>query len=469
VLVYSGCAEPNAEGGPTVESRAAEEVAEAQPEPSAPSPATPKPAVAETKPVEAAPKHAPAKTADAAIAAMIAGLESNQLELVWDALPPSYQNDVDNIVQEFAGKMDAELWKKMFGVAKRISNLLGSKKELVLANQYIVQATLLVEIEQLSLFWDEVEKFLQTIVNSEISDLEKLKKFNGRDFAAGTVSSLVDQVFAVSKIAPGEPLSSAFKQKLSETKLTLVEENGDLAKVKIEVLDADPIEMEMVRVEGHWIPKDLPEAWAEQLRIVKAQLATLTPELIESQKTLMMVQLDAVNQILEQIEATKNPEDLNSEEILNVVLLMPFLQIRIAGILSEDEPDDVSSIFSEDDPDKIVTISVLGKLDKKTTETISDTLLESVSHKGKIVDAASFEKYRDVDTKTILTIIDSPGGKVTKFELSPVKDVAAYAKEIKFGKVTKIDVENRTITVELGASDKDKTDLPKKETAEKKR
>jgi len=450
VLIYSGCAEAEPEpeaGGPVVELGTAspEEGLSTGTQASAtPDPAeTPQPT--ETKPVVAAPKQAPAETADAAMMAMIAGLEENQLELVWDFLPPSYQTDVDSIVQEFAGKMDDELWKKTFGVAKRFVNLLGSKKEFVLANPQFQNAPL--EKEQLSVGWDAVVKFLQTFVNSEISDLEKLKKFSGRSFAAGTISSLVDQVFAVSKVAPGDPLNSSFKQKLAETKVTLVEENGDLAKVKIESPDEEPKEVEMARVEGHWIPKDLADGWAEKIGAAKAQLAVLTPESIAGQKEIMLVQLDAANQFLDQIEATKTPEELTAVVMQAVAPLIPLVQSAMAGL---------QGIGSGDVPvgeADMVKISVVGKLDDKTKDSISDALFDSVDNP----DNAS------------LTTFNSPDGKGAEFEVGPVKDVEAFSKKIEFGKVTKVDVEKRTITVEVGAAEKDKKDPPKKEADEKKK
>src|SRR5258708_4650419 len=51
------------------------------------------------------------ETADAALRAVLNGLHENHPEALWDAMPASYQRDVNGLVHLFAGRMHPEAWK----------------------------------------------------------------------------------------------------------------------------------------------------------------------------------------------------------------------------------------------------------------------------------------------------------------------------------------------------------------------
>ncbi|MEO0652080.1 MAG: hypothetical protein AAFZ65_15510, partial [Planctomycetota bacterium] len=43
-------------------------------------------------------------------------LESGDGTVLWDQLPPSYQRDVDQLVDLFADEMDPDVWKAIVGL-----------------------------------------------------------------------------------------------------------------------------------------------------------------------------------------------------------------------------------------------------------------------------------------------------------------------------------------------------------------
>ena len=59
------------------------------------------------------------ETADKALSAVLEGLHENRPDAVWDALPASYQQDVNDVVHLFATRMHPEAWKWFVQIARK--------------------------------------------------------------------------------------------------------------------------------------------------------------------------------------------------------------------------------------------------------------------------------------------------------------------------------------------------------------
>ena len=64
--------------------------------------------------------------------AVVNGLGENQPQVIWQALPASYQNDVSGLVREFAGQMQDSLWDQIFEALTKLTRVLDEKKQFVL-------------------------------------------------------------------------------------------------------------------------------------------------------------------------------------------------------------------------------------------------------------------------------------------------------------------------------------------------
>ena len=62
---------------------------------------------------------------------MINGVADGHPEVVWSALPPTYQNDINDIVQTFGKSMDPQLWDQILGVVQKIQQILETKGEFI--------------------------------------------------------------------------------------------------------------------------------------------------------------------------------------------------------------------------------------------------------------------------------------------------------------------------------------------------
>ncbi|MDA0834290.1 MAG: hypothetical protein O2955_12955 [Planctomycetota bacterium] len=365
----------------------------------------------------------PAETPDAAMLAMIQGVRNQQLEAAWNFMPPSYRDEVNSLVQAFAGKMDPEIWDRTFEVLRHLVTALESKKEMILSDPNLEGAPL--SSEQREEAFGAVIALLTTITECELSDLDKLKEFHGGEFLRGTGSSLMAQGLAMAQMMPGNPVQSEFLDKLDNTTVTVLTSEGDAATVQLEAPGEEPEEVALVRVEGYWIPKDFAEQFPGSIEQAKAQVEMISPEMIDAQKDQILAVLGSVDQIASGIEAAESREELTQT-----------LQQAIAPIMMMAMGGGMGGPGSGigDDPTDLVTVMVRGKVDDDTAAMIEEALTAAADDPDAAKDSVSTLKVED-----LLSI-----------DVAPVTDIQAFADKIEFGKVIDVDVEAKIITVEVG-------------------
>lgn len=376
----------------------------------------------------------PAETPDAAMLAMMQGIRNQQLEAAWNFMPPSYREDINMVVQTFAEKMDPELWERTFEVLNHLVTALESKKELILSDPNLENAPL--DAEQREKGFDAIIALLRTITKSELSNLEQLKEFNGGEFMAGTGSSVMKQVLEMAQMMPGNPVQTEFLEKLDQATATVVTSEGDTATVRLEAPGEEPEEMEMVRVEGYWIPAEFSQQFPSALATAQAQVEDITPEMIEAQKPQVMGILATVDQLASNIEAAETQEEL-AQTMQQA--LAPIMMMAMGGGMAGGPGIDSA-------PTDLVTVMVRGKIDDDTAAKIEEALVNAADDPDAAKD--SIETLR-VD-------------ELLSVDVAPVSDIEAFAQQIKFGKVLDVDTDAKIITVEIGGDDSD-SDTPKEE------
>jgi len=372
---------------------------------------------------------------DESILAMLNGVNNQQMEAVWNFLPASYQQDVNGIAHEFASKMDPEMYNGTFETGQRLAKLLKDKKEYILKNQMI--QGLPVPPEKMDEFWDPTTNIISALVNSDLSSLDKLKSFDGGKFLSTTGNQLAKSVMALSSLVPQKEGEPSFSEKLKQTKVTVVTTEGETATIKIEAPGEEPKEEQMVKVEGKWIPKNLADNWDAKMADVRKKLADLTPEQVTAQKEQTLAGIKQVNETLAKLENAKSEEEFNktlSPILAPVAMLAPMMMMQLGQQPMMGGPGPGGPSLGENkpaDPNQIVTIVI----EKKLSNAEQDPIIEQI--------------LLSVDDSEQVNIVPMAEGETTIFKISPVTDVEAFAKKIKFGKPAKVDTKKRSITVEL--------------------
>ena len=79
-------------------------------------------------------------TPDGTVRAVAAGLADRHPEILWQALPPTYQKDISELTHAFAERMDPAVWDAVFALGSRTVGLLRDKKDLILSTSMVQAA-----------------------------------------------------------------------------------------------------------------------------------------------------------------------------------------------------------------------------------------------------------------------------------------------------------------------------------------
>ena len=205
---------------------------------------------------------------DQAVMAVVDGLGENQPQVIWQALPASYQNDVSGLVREFAGQMQDSLWDQIFGALTKLTRVLDEKRQFVLEHPRVVQQ--LSKSPNAEATYDAVVALLKTILSSDISSLQRLSDFDGERFLATTGSQVMAQLGDLAALAPD---SKETLDEISSLSVTLSRTEGERAWVLIEKPDEKTEEVEFVLVEGKWVPAAMAEGWDSGIADAREQLS----------------------------------------------------------------------------------------------------------------------------------------------------------------------------------------------------
>lgn len=246
----------------------------------------------------------------------------NHPEVVWQLLPKSYQADVNDLIVEFAGKMDAELWNTSFNVTKKLTKVLAEKKDFIL-NHPLIKNNPKVPKDDISKNWQNGVELLSTLVNSDISNLDNLKKPNVEKFLTDTVGKLMKQAAAISAATPDDKYAEGIT-KITQSKVTLVEKDDDSATIKVETAGEEPEEEDLVKVEGRWVPEKMAEEWKESMEKAKAGLGQISAADLAAVKGQVMPIMTMVEGSLDKMLAAKSQDDFDdaANELQGMVLGM---------------------------------------------------------------------------------------------------------------------------------------------------
>jgi hypothetical protein len=247
-------------------------------------------------------------TPDGTVTYVVQQLEQDKPEVLWDAMPASYQADVTTFTHEVANKMDAELYTKVITILQKATEILKTKKEIILGSAIASNSP--VDIESIGQKWDAIVAFLDTLVNSELADLEKCKTLDIRKLLAGTGTQLMMQGSEISSLFPTEG-DKQLKEKLTGVQVEIVSSEAESAIVKITVPDEQPEEVELVLIEERWVPKELADTWAEELAKAEEELASWDEQKIAENKVQAMMILSMVETFLDQLAQVESSEEFD--------------------------------------------------------------------------------------------------------------------------------------------------------------
>ena len=264
-----------------------------------------KPEAAKPPGVSESPASQSSPGADEAVRRVLHGLEKRQSRALWEFLPPSYRRDAQRLVRDVAERLDEKSWGPIVATWQKARQVLPQKlSSLALPKSGDERGP------GTNLPFDPraLSQLLDAIGDSELSDLQRLRSIELDRFLDQTGDKLLA---TLGRIAVGDANGSAddpFSQ-FGKVQVELISSGVGTGVVRIRWPEQEPTTQEFVRVEDHWIPKSLAEAWPAQFAEVRERSLAWVNEVREHPGE-WHARLREIDRWLDELAATKSDADI---------------------------------------------------------------------------------------------------------------------------------------------------------------
>jgi hypothetical protein len=241
--------------------------------------------------------------------AVLDGLSQRHPEVLWRALPPSYQQDVNGLASSFAENMDPVLFDRVVSVARKSAVVLQSKKELILATETVRGLGL--DETMVDSIWESYIHVLDAILASDLARLEAYPTLDVDAVLGSTGNEVMTRIASFTNPDEyAETLASRLAG-LEQTSVELVEREGDGATIRLIPPDAAPTDVPMTRIEGRWLPDDLVRQWPGMIDNARSSIELLGTEEAAQARVQLLFGLGIAEGFIDQIEQMESAEEID--------------------------------------------------------------------------------------------------------------------------------------------------------------
>ncbi len=241
--------------------------------------------------------------------AQLESIAANQPEQIFDLLPKSYQNDIEEVVVAFARNTDTAVWNQTRGLLGKISRVLTVQQDLLATalTKHIPDSddpdALREGIAALSLVAGHLG-------NSGMSDIQRLKQGNLRQLLADDGHILMESLETAAGTVSGNINQPNMWSSARSATVEVLTADDDTATIRT-VVGEEIEDIELLRVDGRWIPAEMADGWQESIASQRQAIASMaTPEGRQQQQMATMM-LGMVDGVLSQIEQAKTAEEID--------------------------------------------------------------------------------------------------------------------------------------------------------------
>lgn len=174
-------------------------------------------------------------------------ITAGHIVAIYDALPPSYRNDVKEIVKLGAQKMNPATWQSLVGTTQKLGELIVTRQRWFLSSPRI-QA---LPPEQYDMVESKLITFAGMLRDGLKPEAMQLQQLQTADF---------DQWLAERDQDIAPHLARLFQQSSGERQIMVDSEKDGVA-----VVNMGEAKVSYTLVEGYWVPKSLADNWAESV------------------------------------------------------------------------------------------------------------------------------------------------------------------------------------------------------------
>lgn len=210
-----------------------------------------------------------------------ASIESGHVLVIYDSLPPSYRNDIDEVVKATARQIDPATWHGVVGTLQRLGDLIETRQKWFVSSPR-VKALPADQIEVAEGPLLTLAGLLRVGLTSDAMHLDQLQSTDFRTWLQARDGA----------VAPY--LARLFQQIGAESlrEVSVESENNGTAVASIDI-GGTKTKVTYVTVEGYWVPKTLADQWAATMQEWK-----------QSAETPLVASVTAASTILQAVSPT---------------------------------------------------------------------------------------------------------------------------------------------------------------------
>ena len=248
-------------------------------------------------------------TPDGTVREVLDGLAQHRPEVLWRALPPSYQSDVTALAAEFSEAMDPVVFQRAVAVGRKAVVVLQSQKDLIFASELVRNSG--IDLEHARASWEHAVFLADSVLASDLARLEAYADLDVENVLATTGRSVMSHAIELGEVIDDGRVMAAQLAALDRTTVSLRNRDGDRATVRIETPDKPPKDVEMIRVEGRWVPAEFAAQWKPAVERARERIAMLRSEEAAQLRVQMLVGIGIVEGFIDQIEQMEDPDEFD--------------------------------------------------------------------------------------------------------------------------------------------------------------
>jgi hypothetical protein len=274
-------------------------------------------------------KSGAAGSPEAAAKAILDGLKNSKPVVVWNAMDSAAQSNLNRIVRETAAAMDQEVWDRSVRNLKKFATLVETKKDFILDNP-LWKTSKEIKLADVRANWDPAARLLKTIAESELTDREKLKTFDGGKFLEGTGAKIYAELRAASKLMKNDPL-----KKIDATNVVVENATPTTAKVTFQAPGEKPIHLKLSLNDEKWTCVELTQLSAAATMYEREHdVQNLVGPGAASWKGPYLNDMDRIEQALDKLLAAKTSDEFQTVVAKDV---FPFVMQKMAQYAKKPE------------------------------------------------------------------------------------------------------------------------------------
>ena len=240
---------------------------------------------------------------------IISKLAENKPQVLWSALPESYQKDANEVARSAIASLDAEVYDKVVGILKKANKILTEKKEFILKNEQF--GLLAKDMDEVSANWDAFTELVAILLDSQLGTYQKAKNIDLGGLLAETGSDLMGKLATISALADEDKWQTEFVAKLKAVKIEEASTSGEESLLQVTDPDGKVEEQTWVKVDGKWIPKEVKDGWMANIAKAKERIATQSAEKEQNKMGAILV-LGMVEGILDQLDKASTQDEFEA-------------------------------------------------------------------------------------------------------------------------------------------------------------